>query len=57
MLRDKIKKAIEAADGDAEKASLKVCVLLEDEIGLAGNGWFDNDEPLEKAISEFYGNT
>ncbi|MGS0567096.1 hypothetical protein [Xanthomonas oryzae] len=50
-LREKIVAAIEAAKGDSEQAGMAVCRLLEDEIGLAGNGWFDDDDVLR---SEFF---
>jgi hypothetical protein len=35
---------------DPEAAAVAVCLLLEDSIGLYGNGWFDGDQVLEKAI-------
>lgn len=49
-LRETIQAAIESAGGDAEKAAIAVCMVLEDEIGLAGNGWFDGDVALEEAF-------
>jgi hypothetical protein len=49
-LRQAIQAAIESANGDAEKAAIAVCITLEDEIGLAGNGWFDGDEVVEAAL-------
>jgi hypothetical protein len=49
-LREIIQKAIESGNGDAAKAAIAVCVVLEDEIGLAGNGWFDGDDVLEDAL-------
>lgn len=45
-LRHKIAEVIKEAGGDADQAAIGVCRLLEDEIGLAGNGWFDNDEEI-----------
>lgn len=45
-LREKIQKVIDTHQGNSEKAAIAVCELLEDEIGLAGNGWFDNDKKL-----------
>jgi hypothetical protein len=50
-LRETIQTAIESAGGDAEKAAIAVCLVLEDEVGLAGNGWFEGDEVMEKALS------
>lgn len=55
-LRSKIQAAIESANGDNEKSAIAVCVVLEDEIGLSDNGWFDDDEIVNDAISEFYEN-
>lgn len=49
MLRKEIEEAIKRCVGNPEAAAVAVCRLLEDEIGLAGNGWFDDDpELLEK---------
>lgn len=50
-LRETIQAAIESTGGDAEKAAIAVCLALEDEVGLAGNGWFDGDEIMERAFS------
>lgn len=41
--REKISSAINDAGGDADKAAIAICELLEEEIGLHGNGWFDDD--------------
>jgi hypothetical protein len=49
-LRDKIKTAIDSAKGDSDKAAIDVCRLLEDEIGLDGNGWFDDDEEMRELL-------
>ena len=49
-LRAKIEAVIAAAEGNSQKAALVVCVLLEDEIGLYGNGWFDGDETVLKVL-------
>lgn len=51
-LRNKIAEVIKAADGDADQAAIEVCRLLEDEIGLAGNGWFDNDEEMLELLEQ-----
>lgn len=45
-LRAKIEKFIQAANGDVAQAAINVCLLLEDTIGLAGNGWFDDDAEI-----------
>ena len=50
-LRDKIKKAIEKSN-DAESAAIEVCKILEDEIGLSGNGWFDDDDTMLDILDE-----
>lgn len=51
-LRSKIEAAIESAQGETAKAALEVCRLLELEIGLQGNGWFDDDpELLERFLN------
>jgi hypothetical protein len=38
-LREQIQQAIQAAGGDVEKAAIDVCKVLENEVGLQGNGW------------------
>jgi hypothetical protein len=48
-LRKRIEKKIAAAHNDQD-AALAVCLMLEDELGLAGNGWFDGDEEILEAI-------
>ncbi|MDK6080365.1 hypothetical protein [Massilia varians] len=49
-LREKIAEKIQQANGDTEKAAIEVCKLLEDRIGLAGNGWFDDDQTMLDAL-------
>ncbi|NJM68056.1 MAG: hypothetical protein HC851_21505 [Acaryochloris sp. RU_4_1] len=44
-LRGKIQNLIEASQSPSDAAAL-VCIFIEDEIGLAGNGWFDDDSLL-----------
>ncbi|MCB4321484.1 hypothetical protein KOE80_04605 [Alcaligenes sp. 13f] len=51
VLRKKIEQVITAASGNSEKAAFEVCLLLEDAIGLNGNGWFDDDEEMQKLLS------
>ena len=54
MLRELIESAIRESAGDPAKAAVAVCIVLEDEIGLSGNGWFDGDEVMDKAFDEHY---
>jgi len=49
-LRLQITEAIKTANGNPENTSIAVCLLLEDEIGLAGNGWFDNDPEMQRLL-------
>lgn len=51
-LRHKIAEVIKNAGSDADQAAIEVCRLLEDEIGLAGNGWFDNDEEMLQLLEQ-----
>lgn len=48
-LREKIEAAIETS-GEAGQAAIAVCVLLDEQIGLADYGWFDNDEVMLAAL-------
>lgn len=41
-LRKKIEEEIKKS-ANPELAAIEICKLLEDEIGLEGNGWFDDD--------------
>jgi len=50
-LRQKITDAIKTANGKPEDAGIAICLLLEDEIGLAGNGWFDDDPDMQCLLS------
>ena len=34
----------------AEVSALNICKFLEDELDLAGNGWFDDDPVVLKAL-------
>lgn len=49
-LRQQIQSAIEATSGDTAKAAVAVCKVLEDEIGLDGNGWWGNDPELQEML-------
>lgn len=42
-LRELIEDRIRAANGDEKAAAIAVCRLLNRELDLEGNGWFDND--------------
>ncbi len=53
MLRLKIQKIIEKATS-TEDASYLICYLLEDEIGLDGNGWFDDDSEMQTQLESSY---
>jgi hypothetical protein len=45
-LRGKIQDIAKKASS-AEEVGHLVCFLLEDKIGLAGNGWFDDDPEMQ----------
>ncbi|MFL6463870.1 MAG: hypothetical protein ACJ73N_05610 [Bryobacteraceae bacterium] len=45
-MRKRIQQIIES-EPQPEQAAFKVCGLLEDEIDLAGNGWFDDDPEMK----------
>ena len=49
-LREKIQAAIDRHPDDSGAASISVCKVLEREIGLAGNGWFDDDPEMQAAL-------
>jgi hypothetical protein len=49
-LREEIEKVISEADGDTAQAAMAVCIMLDDHLDLAENGWFDNDEAVQDAI-------
>lgn len=51
-LREKIEKKITESGNDSSKAAIEICILLDDEIGLIGNGWFDNDDVMHKLICD-----
>jgi hypothetical protein len=53
MLRADVQKIIENADSP-EDASRLVCWLFEEEVGLSGNGWFDDDPVMEELLSNSY---
>jgi hypothetical protein len=45
MLRQQIQELLEIHT-EPKEAAIRICILLEDLIGLEGNGWFDDDEEL-----------
>lgn len=49
FLRKRIEETLRG-ESDPEKAALAVCLLLDNEIGLYGNGWFDGDADLLEVI-------
>jgi hypothetical protein len=49
-LRAQIQAAIEKNQAEPEKAAIAVCLVLEREIGLSGNGWFDDDHEMGDEI-------
>jgi hypothetical protein len=51
-LRQDITEAVSDANGSPEQAAIAICRLLEEKIGLAGNGWFDDDDELLQMLSE-----
>lgn len=50
-LRVRIEAALRDAGGDHKQAAIEVCRLLEDEIGLEGNGWFDDDDEMRQLLA------
>lgn len=51
-LRKRIETAIDSANGDSAAAAIAVLMLLDDELDLTENEWFENDEVMQKAILE-----
>ena len=51
-LREAVEDIIKAHGENVQEAAIAVCKMLEDEIGLAGNGWFDGDEVMLAALKE-----
>jgi hypothetical protein len=49
-LRTQIETAIRTSP-DSERAAIAVCRLLEDEVGLAGKGWCDDDAELRALLA------
>lgn len=53
MLRTNIEEIIKKYSDDEEKAVLEILKFLEYQIGLEGNGWFDDDEELLNYINKW----
>lgn len=52
-LRKEIENTIREAREDRANAALAICVLLEEKLGLAQTGWFDDDPLALQAIKEW----
>lgn len=51
LLRKQIERVIREYSADPAKAAMAVCVMLDEHLDLAENGWFDNDEAVQNAIT------
>lgn len=49
MIRKEIQKLLESHT-DPKEAAIQVCILLEENMDLQGNGWFDGDTELEDRL-------
>jgi len=53
-LRNKVEKAIAealaATPSDTKAAAIAACKIMEDEIGLDGNGWWDDDPEFQALL-------
>ena len=50
-LREEIEKIIIEHQNEGSKVTaIEICRMLEEEIDLAGNGWFDNDPVMLKEL-------
>lgn len=50
LLRKQIESVIREYSADPAKAALAVCVILDGNLSLAENGYFDGDETVLKAL-------
>lgn len=50
LLRKQIERVIREYSADPAKAALAVCVILDGNLGLAEDGYFDGDETVLKAL-------
>ncbi len=53
MLRENIEQLFKQY-ADPTEAAIQVCIFLEDTIDLYGNGWFDDDETMEKRLEAYW---
>ncbi|MFV0455587.1 MAG: hypothetical protein ACK5NQ_11460 [Pseudomonas sp.] len=52
LLRKQIERVIRDFNGDPAQAALAVCVILDGNLGLVEDGYFDDDEAVLNAIFE-----
>ncbi|MBF8164309.1 hypothetical protein IVE04_24395 [Pseudomonas mendocina] len=52
LLRKQIERVIREYGSDPTQAALAVCIILDGNLGLAENGYFDNDEAVLSALTE-----
>ena len=50
LLRKQIERVIREHSADPAKAALEVCVILDGNLGLAEDGYFDGDETVLNAL-------
>ncbi|UHH01019.1 hypothetical protein [Pseudomonas sp. 7-41] len=50
LLRKQIERVIREYGADPAEAALAVCVILDGNLGLAEDGWFDDDETVLNAL-------
>lgn len=53
MIRLPIENIIRKNADNPERAAIEVCIYIEERIGGAGNGLFDDDQILSKAIADY----
>lgn len=51
-LRAQIVELIKKNEGNIEKAGIDICLFLEDQLDLDGNGWFDDDHEFQEVLLE-----
>nr|WP_172687432.1 hypothetical protein [Pseudomonas syringae]ARO45251.1 hypothetical protein [Pseudomonas syringae pv. actinidiae] len=50
LIRKQIERVIREYGSDPAEAALAICVILDGNLGLAEDGYFDDDETVMKAI-------
>jgi len=50
--RERIQATIADHPNDPVQAAIAVCVLLDWDLSLSGNGWFDNDAVMEQELAK-----